>query len=1079
MARSTGWVYFFGNGKADGRGNQKELLGGKGAGLAEMTRIGLPVPGGFTITTEACAAYNDRGRKWPTGLEKQVREMLAKLERVCRKKLGSAKDPLLVSVRSGAARSMPGMMETILNLGLNDTSVEGLAKVSGNRRFAFDAYRRLIMMYGATAKGIERERFDHAFGEIKRERTRARVGLPHDAKIADTQVDEAELVELVDRFKGIYREHCGAEFPQDPFEQLRGAIDAVFDSWMAEKATTYRRVENITGLTGTAVNVCRMVFGNMGEDCGTGVCFTRDPSTGECTFYGDFLINAQGEDVVAGVRTPLKLSELESMMPKVYEQLEAMRVILETHYKDMQDLEFTIERGKLYMLQCRTGKRSPQAAFKIAVEQATKPLLSSAAARQLVKKRFLPAKYAKSATKPIITKDDAISRISAWDVERLFYPVLDPDLAASALASRKLGEGIGAVPGAACGEIVFSAGDAEARAAQGAKVILVRKETSPEDVGGMHAAAGILTATGGKTSHAAVVARGWGKCCIVGCDELEVDYGQGRMRMNGRTLHRGDSITLDGTTGRIFEGAIKLVRPEAPPEFKTLMGWCDERRRMRVRANADTPADAAKAIELGAEGIGLCRTEHMFFEASQPQRIRAVREMILADDEPIRRRALEKLLPFQVEDFAGIFRAMAGKPVTVRLIDPPLHEFLPQHDNPEGQRDIAEELNAPIREEISRIEFWDSDKRRALESKLVRVEDIARRVDQLREANPMLGHRGCRLCVTFPEILDMQVRAIIEAAIRCVEEGVAVLPEIMIPLSIDGKELAVLIARTRAVADAIIKERKAKLSYLVGTMVETPRAALLADRMAETAEFFSFGTNDLTQLTMGLSRDDAGRFLPDYLNERPKLAASPIAGSAIVPRHEGTPARPGQAPPRRHEGARDGRQSEIGNWPSPIPGSILPHDPFQSLDIDGVGALVRMSCEKGRSVQPKIKLGICGEHGGDPKSIEFCEKVGLDYVSCSPFRVPVARLAAAQAAIGGGSSHDGGRRQKASPKPKPAAKPKPSKGKASRTKRPSGKSKRGGRTSKSKSRTSAITIVARASKARATKRSRGRELVAV
>ncbi len=1042
MAKSARWAYFFGNGKADGRGDQKELLGGKGAGLAEMTRIGLPVPGGFTITTQACAAYNDGGRKWPTGLEKQVREMLAKLERACRRKLGSAKDPLLVSVRSGAARSMPGMMETILNLGLNDISVEGLARVSHNRRFAFDAYRRLIMMYGATARGIERALFDRAFDAIKRDRTRPRLGLHFDAKITDTQVDETELEELVERFKSIYREHCGEEFPQDPFEQLRGAINAVFDSWMAEKATTYRRVENITGLAGTAVNVCQMVFGNMGDDCGTGVCFTRDPSTGASEFYGDFLINAQGEDVVAGVRTPLRLAELESMMPKVYQQLEAMRVILETHYKDMQDLEFTFERGKLYMLQCRVGKRSPQAAFRIAVEQATKPLLTSAAAKQLLKKRFLPAKYAKSATKPIITRDEAISRISAWDVERLFYPVLDPEISSDELCRRRIGEGIGAVPGAACGEVVFSAEDAEAWARNGAKVVLVRKETSPEDVGGMHAAAGILTATGGKTSHAAVVARGWGKCCIVGCDDLEVDYGQNWLRLNGRTLHRGDWITLDGTTGRIYEGSINLVRPDAPTEYDTLMGWCDERRRMRVRANADTPADAEKAIELGAEGIGLCRTEHMFFDASQPNRIRAVRQMILAEDQVARVRALERILPFQVEDFAGIFRAMNGRPVTIRLIDPPLHEFLPQHDNADGLRDIAEELNAAVREEISRVEYWDMDKLRALEAKLLRVEDIARRVDQLREANPMLGHRGCRLCVTFPEILDMQVRAIIEAAIRCVEDGNAVLPEIMIPLSIDGKELAALIARTRAVADAVIKERSAKLSYLVGTMVETPRAALVAGQMAETAEFFSFGTNDLTQLTMGLSRDDAGRFLPDYLAETPRLVSSPMSHSVS-------------------ENSQADQQSTFGQWRSPASGSLLPHDPFQSLDRDGVGMLVEMSCEKGRSARPKIKLGICGEHGGDPMSIAFCEKAGLDYVSCSPFRVPVARLAAAQAAITSGSSTGGRGGKKRS-----RARAKPSKAKSPRSKNPTGKARRRRKIVKSSWKSKTTTAIARAKKAR-------------
>ncbi len=956
------WAYFFGNGKAEGRGDQKTLLGGKGAGLAEMTRIGLPVPGGFTITTDACAAFNERGRKWPTGLEKEIRANLSKLEKACRKKFGAAKKPLLVSVRSGAARSMPGMMETILNLGLNDASIEGLAEESSNRRFALDAYRRLIMMYGATAKGIGREPFDHVFEELKQNTTRNRLGRPSGAKIEDTDVNEEELSQLVERFKQLYHERCNEKFPQDPFEQLRGAIDAVFNSWMADKAVTYRRVENITGLNGTAVNVCQMVFGNMGEDCGTGVCFTRDPSTGESTFYGDFLINAQGEDVVAGVRTPLKLEELQARMPEVYDQLDAMRAILEVHYKDMQDLEFTIERGKLYLLQCRSGKRSPQAAFKIAVDQATRALMTPADAQRLVKKRFLPAKYAAAATQPILTKEQAIGRVTAADVERLFYPVLDPSFSREELQRRQLGEGIGAVPGAASGEIVFSAAQAQTRAASGATVILVRKETSPEDVGGMHVAAGILTATGGKTSHAAVVARGWGKCCIVGCDALAIDYNAKRMTLNGRTLHEGDALSLEGDTGRIFEGSIPLVRPHAPLEFEMLMCWCDDRRRMAVRANADTPQDAAKAVELGAEGIGLCRTEHMFFDSSEPQRIRAMREMILAGDVDARRRALEKLLPFQRDDFEGIFKAMDGRPVTVRLLDPPLHEFLPHHDNPEGQQAVVDELNATVDAELGDIAVWYTDQRRGLEAKRVTRADIERRVEQLAEANPMLGHRGCRLCVTYPEILEMQVRAIMEAAAHCVQQGVSVFPEIMIPLTIDPKEMALLAERTRAVADAVLRERRCKIEYKVGTMIETPRAALLADGMAKSAEFFSFGTNDLTQLTMGISRDDAGRFLPDYL-----------------------------------------RESE----------PILPHDPFQSFDVEGVGMLVSTACQKGRAARKDLKLGVCGEHGGDPQSIEFWERAGLDYVSCSPLRVPVARLAAAQAALAAGTVPKGGKRRSA------------------------------------------------------------------
>jgi pyruvate,orthophosphate dikinase len=965
MAKARRWVYFFGGGKADGQGDQRELLGGKGAGLAEMTRIGLPVPGGFTITTEACAAFNERGGQWPTDLERQVRQMLTKLERLCKKKFGAPEDPLLVSVRSGAARSMPGMMETILNLGLNDRSVEGLAREAFNRRFAFDGYRRLIMMYGSTAKGIERERFEEAFDHIKESRTRGRLGKRHDEKIIDTEVNAEELEELVRDFKHIYRVHCDEEFPQDPFEQLKGAIDAVFRSWMGEKAVTYRRVENITGLSGTAVNVCQMVFGNMGDDCGTGVCFTRDPSTGEPTFYGDMLINAQGEDVVAGVRTPIHLNELEQLMPEVYDQLEAMRVMLEVHYKDMQDLEFTIERGKLYMLQCRTGKRSPTAAFRMAVDHATKGLMSAAEANRLVRKGYLPKRFAAAASRPVITKDEAIQRVTGADIERLFLPVIDPAVSSYDLDARRLGAGIGAVPGAASGEVAFSAEQAEQRAGEGATVILVRKETSPEDVGGMHIAAGILTATGGKTSHAAVVARGWGKCCIVGCDALSVDYNDKTMSLGDKVLHEGDSITLDGGTGSIYEGEVPLERPAAPPEYDTLMGWCDKRRRLKVRTNADTPTDAAKAVALGAQGIGLCRTEHMFFDPNEPQRIRAMREMILADSEESRRRALDKLLPYQRADFEGVFTAMDGKPVTIRLLDPPLHEFLPRDDNPEAQQAVADALNAPEPAEEGE-EGGGGD-----HAPDVTLHDIRRRVEQLREANPMLGHRGCRVCITYPEILEMQVRAIIEAACNCEQRGIKVLPEIMIPLTIDVRELSLLEERTRAVAQPIIKSRGSKIKYLFGTMVETPRAALLADRLAEVAEFFSFGTNDLTQLTLALSRDDARQFLPTYIDE--------------------------------HKAA------------------IFTTHPFQSIDVDGVGVLVQLACEEGRETRPKLKLGICGEHGGEPRSILFCEQLGLDYVSCSPFRVPVARLAAAQATI----LMDQDRRSRVAPGTKPAPKTKP------------------------------------------------------
>lgn len=920
MAAGRKLVYSFGGGKAEGRGDQRALLGGKGAGLAEMTSIGLPVPAGFTITTTACESYLKAGGKWPRGLEDQVIKAVRTLERTCGKRLGDPHDPLLISVRSGAARSMPGMMETILNLGLNDQSVEGLANVSGNRRFALDSYRRFITMYGATAMGVPRHRFDEALDHIKETLTRPRLGKPSSEKIVDTEVNADELAQLIDRLKDIYRQATGESFPQDPMHQLRGAINAVFNSWNAEKAVTYRRVEKITDLNGTAVNVQQMVFGNMGEDSGTGVCFTRNPSTGERVFYGDLLINAQGEDVVAGIRTPIPLDQLRLKMPDVYDQLEAVRVILEVHYKEMQDLEFTIERGKLYMLQCRTGKRSPTATFKIAVDQATSGVVDKATAGRLRKKRLLSAAQARTATKPVISRSQAIRRITPTDVERLFYPVIDPKLSRDDLSRRRLCEGINAVPGAASGQVVFSAREAEARAQTGASVILVRRETSPEDVGGMYVAAGILTATGGKTSHAAVVARGWGKCCIVGCEALNIDERNRRMSVNGRLLHEGDAITLDGTSGTVYDGALNLVRPDAPAEFATLLRWCDKVRRLKVRTNADTPEDARRAIEFGAEGIGLCRTEHMFFATHERQL--AIQEMIVAESAEQRVSALNKLLPFQRQDFIGIFEAMGGRPVTIRLIDPPLHEFVPR------TRDQAEAL--------SRSTGYS-------------VEHILKRSEQLHEANPMLGHRGCRLCVTFPEILDMQVRAIIEAAVECQENGVKVAPEIMIPLTMDDREMQWLAGRVRRVAGDVLKERGAKLKYLVGTMIEVPRAALIAGRIAAHADFFSFGTNDLTQMTMGLSRDDAGRFLPDYVDK-----------------------------------------DKTG---------ILPADPFQTLDTTGVGLLVHMACQLGRSTRKDIKLGVCGEHGGDPDSIRFFHAAGLEYVSCSPFRVPVARLAAAQAAL--------------------------------------------------------------------------------
>ncbi|GAB6275919.1 MAG: pyruvate, phosphate dikinase [Rectinema sp.] len=886
------FVYSFGAGVAEGNGSMKELLGGKGAGLHEMTKIGLPVPAGFTITTEVCDLYFKHEKKWPEGLEKEIQRHLKQLEKTTKKTLGDPRDPLLVSVRSGAPVSMPGMMETILNLGLTDASVEGLAAKTGNRRFALDAYRRFIMMYGSTAMGIDREEFDKAFDGVKEKRTRVRLHVSAGQKVNDTDVNEEELDELIGVFKKIYREHIKTDFPQDPWEQLKGAIDAVFNSWMAEKAMTYRKVEKLVGVKGTAVNVVQMVFGNKGETSGTGVCFTRDPNSGDNVFYGDYLINAQGEDVVAGIRTPIKLAELEKRDPKVFKQLVSIRKKLETHYRDMQDLEFTVEEGKLYMLQCRTGKRSPIAAFHIAVS--------------MVKEK-------------LITKEEAVQRIKASDIEGIFYPMIDKSNPAD-LKKAFIVQGIDAVPGAATGKVVFNAKAAEEWAAKGEKVILVRKETSPEDVGGMHAAQGILTATGGKTSHAAVVARGWGKCCVVGCEKLDIDYEKGQFSVGDTVVREGDYITLDGGAGNVYIGQLKLVKPEPPKAYTILMSWVDKIRTLKVRTNADTPYDAEKARELGAEGIGLCRTEHMFFDSEE--RILAIREMIIADDLESRKKALAKILPFQTKDFEGIFKAMNGLPVTIRLIDPPLHEFVP-HDE-EGQKALADAVGVPL-------------------------EKVIQRVNQLHEANPMLGHRGCRLTITYPEILDMQVTAIITAACNMTKKGVKVLPEIMIPLVIDEKELKILETRTREVADAIIAKSGISLGYMVGTMIEVPRAALLADRIANVAEFFSFGTNDLTQMTLGLSRDDAGKFLPDYVDEKK-------AG-------------------------------------------IFKADPFQSLDQDGVGMLIRMGIEKGRATRSKLKVGICGEHGGDPASVKFCHRVGMNYVSSSPFRVPVSRLAAAQAVV--------------------------------------------------------------------------------
>ena len=886
----TKWVYFFGAGRAEGDGTWRDLLGGKGAGLAEMTKIGLPVPAGFTISTDACDYYYKNGKKYPPELKKQLAENVAKLEKVVKKKLGDAKDPLLVSVRSGSARSMPGMMETILNLGLNDKSVQGLAASTKNERFAYDAYRRFVQMYSSVVMGVPKEDLEHRLRAMKE-----RIGVKE-----DTAVPASGWKDLVAEYKAFFREKTGKDFPEDPIEQLWGAIGAVFGSWMAEKAVTYRRVEKITGLLGTAVNVVQMVFGNTGDTSGTGVCFTRDPSSGERVFYGDYLVNAQGEDVVAGIRTPMHLTEMKKLMPKVYGQLEKVREKLEKHYRDMQDMEFTVENGTLYMLQTRTGKRTPAAAFHMAVDMANEKL---------------------------ITKEDALLRIKPEDIERLFYPVIDPKVDRKALQSKILGTGIDAVPGAAVGRVVFSAHDAEEWAKKGEKVILVRRETSPEDVGGMAVAQGILTATGGKTSHAAVVARGWGKCCIVGAEKFNIDYKSKTMNVGGKTIKEGDWITLDGGEGTVYTDKMDLVTPALPAAYQTLMKWADGVRRLGVRTNADTPQDARKAREFGAEGIGLCRTEHMFFtdfefpEQGQ-QRQRAIQEMILADNREARVKALDKLLPFQRRDFVGIFKAMNGFPVTIRLIDPPLHEFVP-HER-KKQEELAKDLG-------------------------LKVEQVAERVEQLHEANPMLGHRGCRLAITYPEILEMQVRAIIEAAIECKKDGIKVLPEIMIPLVLDKKELWILEQATRRVADEIIKKSGTKLDYLVGTMIELPRAALLANEIAEVAEFFSFGTNDLTQTTMGLSRDDAGRFLPDYVDEKK-------AG-------------------------------------------VFAADPFQSLDTKGVGMLMKWGIEQGRKPRPKLKVGICGEHGGDLDSVKFCHQIGMDYVSASPYRVPISRLGAAQAVV--------------------------------------------------------------------------------
>jgi pyruvate, orthophosphate dikinase len=883
----TRWVYSFGDGQAEGRADMKNLLGGKGANLAEMSNLGLPVPPGFTITTEVCTYYYKNNRTYPADLRDQVAGALARVERIIGARFGDAENPLLVSVRSGARASMPGMMDTVLNLGLNDVTVDGLVKRSGDARFAYDSYRRFIQMYGHVVLGVDHHHFEDILDHAKRDR-----GIT-----LDTDMTAEDWQAVIEGYEGVVEQETGHPFPQEVQQQLWGAIGAVFGSWMNPRAITYRRLHDIPAEWGTAVNIQAMVFGNMGTDCATGVAFTRNPSTGENAFYGEYLVNAQGEDVVAGIRTPQHLTiagkqankstlpAMEEVMPEVFRQLDDVRLTLERHYRDMQDIEFTVQQSKLYMLQTRTGKRTAAAALKIAVDLCTEGL---------------------------IDKAEAVRRIDPASLDQLLHPTLDPKAPRTVIA-----RGLPASPGAASGRIVFSANEAEAQL--GEAVILCRIETSPEDIHGMHAARGILTTRGGMTSHAAVVARGMGRACVAGAGEVRIDYKAQTLSVRHVAVKAGDVITIDGSTGEVMLGEVLTIQPELSGDFAILMAWADELRRMTVRTNAETPLDARTARKFGAEGIGLCRTEHMFFEAG---RIVAMREMILAETEQERRAALAKIEPMQRQDFVELFTIMTGLPVTIRLLDPPLHEFLP-HSEAE-MAEIAKAVGTdPLR--------------------------VRHRAMQLHETNPMLGHRGCRLSISFPEIYEMQARAILEAAVQVAQEsGETVVPEIMIPLVGIRKELDILKAVIDRVADEVMKKHGVQLDYMVGTMIELPRAALRAGNIAQTAEFFSFGTNDLTQTTFGISRDDAGSFLPDYQR----------AG-------------------------------------------ILEQDPFVTLDTEGVGELVRIAAERGRAVRPDLKLGICGEHGGDPASVLFCETVGLDYVSCSPYRVPIARLAAAQAALSG------------------------------------------------------------------------------
>jgi pyruvate,orthophosphate dikinase len=883
----TKWVYGFGGAKTDGNATFRNLLGGKGANLAEMASLGLPVPPGFTITTEVCTTYYDNGKNYPSELKDQVNAALKQVEVAMGKEFGNPANPLLVSVRSGARVSMPGMMDTVLNLGLNDETVEGLAKLAGDERFAWDSYRRFIQMYGDVVLGVDHHEFEEVIEQFKRD---------NDLNL-DTDIDAEGWKEIVGEYKRVVEDEIGRPFPVDPQEQLWGAISAVFDSWMVPRAITYRRINDISDKWGTGVNVQSMVFGNMGEGSATGVAFTRDPSTGENYFYGEYLINAQGEDVVAGIRTPQSLTKfgrekegsdmlsMEESMPEVFANLDDLRHQLEQHFRDVQDIEFTVENGELFLLQTRSGKRTTQAALKIAVDMVDEGLIS---------------------------EEEALLRIDPQGLDQLLHPSLDPKAAKDVIT-----RGLPASPGAVCGAVVFTSEEAEMKAAAGEAVMLCRQETSPEDISGMHAAVGIITSRGGMTSHAAVVARGMGKACVSGAGEMYIDAKARVIRVGEREIREGDLLTIDGSTGEVIAGKVATVQSEMSGDFERLMGWADARRRMKVRTNAETPMDAQQARDFGAEGIGLCRTEHMFFD---PQRIQNVREMIFASDEAGRAVALEKLLPEQRSDFAALFTIMKGLPITVRLLDPPLHEFLPH-----SAEDIATFAKAAGINEAT----------------------VRMRLDELTETNPMLGHRGCRLGVTYPEIYAMQARAVFEGAFEAAAAtGDTVEPEIMIPLVGVAKELELLKAVVDEVAQAVFAEQGKALDYSVGTMIELPRAALTADEIATSAAFFSFGTNDLTQTTFGVSRDDAGRFLPEYVEK-----------------------------------------------------GIVEYDPFTRLDVAGVGQLIKIAAEKGRAVRSDIKLGICGEHGGDPSSIAFCESVGLDYVSCSPYRVPIARLAAAQSAI--------------------------------------------------------------------------------